>query len=105
MITGVPARVFKEKILIKTCNSYRKWNNLPHTMAALPRSSRSPGCWAQDPHIIPIPGTKRRSYLEQNWEALNVSLSAADVQALNQIFPEAVAGERYPAATMKMLNG
>nr|WP_255423044.1 aldo/keto reductase [Undibacterium sp. FT79W] len=61
---------------------------------------------AQDPHIIPIPGTKRRSYLEQNWEALNVSLSAADVQALNQIFPpEAVAGERYPAATMKMLNG
>jgi aryl-alcohol dehydrogenase-like predicted oxidoreductase len=45
MITGVPARVFKEKILIKTCNSYRKWNNLPHTMAAPPRSSRSPGYW------------------------------------------------------------
>lgn len=61
---------------------------------------------AQDPHIIPIPGTKRRVYLEQNWEALNVSLSAADVQALNQIFPpEAVAGERYPEASMKMLNG
>jgi len=61
---------------------------------------------AQDPHIVPIPGTKRRRYLEENWGALNLKLSAKDLQALNDIFPpDAVAGERYPEASMKVLNG
>ena len=61
---------------------------------------------AQDPHIVPIPGTKRRRYLEENWGALKLQLSASDLQALNDIFPpDAVAGERYPEASMKVLNG
>ena len=61
---------------------------------------------AQDPHIVPIPGTKRRRYLEENWGALALQLSASDLQALTAIFPtDAVAGERYPEASMKVLNG
>jgi aryl-alcohol dehydrogenase-like predicted oxidoreductase len=47
--------------------------------------------------IVPIPGTKRRSYLEQNCAAAEITLSAADIEALKQAFPlHATAGTRYP---------
>jgi aryl-alcohol dehydrogenase-like predicted oxidoreductase len=56
---------------------------------------------ARKPFVVPIPGTKRRSYLEDNVGAVSVSLSAAEVAALDAVFPVNVAsGERYPAATM-----
>jgi len=46
--------------------------------------------------IVPIPGTKRRQYLEENVGAANVKLSAADMQQLDATLrPEAVAGPRY----------
>lgn len=60
---------------------------------------------AQSTNIVAIPGTKRRSYLEQNVAALNVSLSAGDLQRIEQAAPRGTAvGDRYPAATMRMLN-
>jgi aryl-alcohol dehydrogenase-like predicted oxidoreductase len=50
------------------------------------------------PHVIPIPGTRRRTYLAENVAAASVALSAADVAALDAMFPpDGVAGERYPA--------
>jgi aryl-alcohol dehydrogenase-like predicted oxidoreductase len=46
--------------------------------------------------IVPIPGTKRRTYLEDNCGAVNVSLSTNDMEKLNNALrPEAVAGPRY----------
>jgi aryl-alcohol dehydrogenase-like predicted oxidoreductase len=61
---------------------------------------------AQDEHIVPIPGTRRRHYLEENSGALNVTLSATDLTALDQLFPaDAAAGERYTAEGMRILNG
>ena len=61
---------------------------------------------AQGDDIVPIPGTKRRSYLEDNVGALEVRLSAADLAALNSAFPKgAAAGERYATAGMVALNG
>ena len=52
---------------------------------------------AQGEDIIPIPGTKRRTYLEQNCAALDVRLSAAEIAQLNAAFPlNAAAGTRYP---------
>jgi len=61
---------------------------------------------AQDPHIVPIPGTKRCRYLEDNAGAVGVKLAPADLLALDAIFPPgAAAGERYTDASMKMLNG
>jgi len=61
---------------------------------------------AQDPHLVPIPGTKRRHYLEENAGACNVKLSAQDLQNLDAVFPRgAAAGERYTEASMKLLNG
>jgi aryl-alcohol dehydrogenase-like predicted oxidoreductase len=56
--------------------------------------------------IVPIPGTKRRTYLEENLKALDVSLSAADLARIESLFPKGAAhGPRYPEATMKLVNG
>ena len=60
---------------------------------------------AQGDHLIPIPGTKQRKYLEENVGALEVKLSASELAALESIFPaSAVAGLRYAEATMKQLT-
>ncbi len=60
---------------------------------------------AQGEDIVPIPGTKRRTYLDENARALDVTLSAAHLAALDAAFPpDAAAGERYPAAMMGALN-
>jgi len=62
---------------------------------------------AQGDHVIPIPGTKQRKYLESNVAAADVVLSADELGLLDEIFGanEAVAGERYDAKTMTLLNG
>jgi aryl-alcohol dehydrogenase-like predicted oxidoreductase len=54
-------------------------------------------------HVVPIPGTKRVAYLEENLAAANVHLSEADAQAIADAVPEA-AGERYPEAVMRSVN-
>ncbi|MGG5240606.1 aldo/keto reductase [Pseudomonas lurida] len=60
---------------------------------------------AQGEFIIPIPGTKQRRYLEENAAAVSISLSQAELAALDAIFPvEATAGLRYPEAVMAMLD-
>jgi aryl-alcohol dehydrogenase-like predicted oxidoreductase len=57
--------------------------------------------YAQGNDIFPIPGTKRRKYLDENVEALQVRLSKQDLQEIEEVFPAgAVAGERYGAAMM-----
>jgi aryl-alcohol dehydrogenase-like predicted oxidoreductase len=55
------------------------------------------------PHIVPIPGTKRVSYLEENLAAAKVRLSDAEVQEIAQALP-APAGERYPEEVMRSVN-
>jgi len=60
---------------------------------------------AQGDDIVPIPGTKRRKYLEENIAALDIRLAPEKLAALNAVFPpNAAAGERYPAASMGALN-
>jgi len=60
---------------------------------------------AQGGDIVPIPGTKRRRYLEENVKALGVHLSPDDLKALERVFqPGAVAGNRYPDAAMATIN-
>jgi aryl-alcohol dehydrogenase-like predicted oxidoreductase len=61
---------------------------------------------AQDKNIVPIPGTKRRKYLEDNVAALEVQLSAEDLRRIDEIFPAgAAAGLRYPEQMMQQVNG
>ena len=55
--------------------------------------------------IVPIPGTKRRSYLEENVGAASVSLSAAEMERLDAALPpEAVAGPRYNDRLMAFID-
>jgi aryl-alcohol dehydrogenase-like predicted oxidoreductase len=54
-------------------------------------------------HVVPIPGTKRVAYLEENLAAAGVRLSAAESAAIARALPPA-AGERYPEAVMRSVN-
>lgn len=60
---------------------------------------------ARGDNIVPIPGTKRRSYLEQNAAAAEIILSEYEVRSLEQAFPpQAAAGLRYPEFQLQMLG-
>ena len=60
---------------------------------------------AQGPDIVPIPGTKRRKYLEQNVEAVDLDIGPSQLTELEAIFPRgAAAGTRYPEAMMAAVN-
>jgi len=60
---------------------------------------------AQGSDIVPIIGTKRRNYLDENVAATGIRLSKADLDLIQDAIPRgAVAGERYPAATMSTVN-
>lgn len=55
--------------------------------------------------IVPIPGTKRRKYLEENLAAANLALSAEELAQLSAAFPPGVtAGTRYPEKQLKLLG-
>ncbi|MFI1759968.1 aldo/keto reductase [Streptomyces sp. NPDC020571] len=58
---------------------------------------------AQGEHLVPIPGTKRRTYLEQNAGAVEVELTEDDLARIAEELPEA-AGERYDEAGMRSVN-
>jgi aryl-alcohol dehydrogenase-like predicted oxidoreductase len=61
---------------------------------------------AQGDDIVPIPGTKRIKYLQENAAAVDITLRPAELNEIAAIFPaDAVAGDRYPQAMMTSLNG
>ena len=62
---------------------------------------------AQGENVVPIPGTKRVKYLEENLGALEVELSSDELAQLDEIAPKgkAAAGMRYPEAMMGSVNG
>ena len=61
---------------------------------------------AQGEHIVPIPGTRRIRNLDENLGALEVKLSAAELEAIDEVFPANVAaGERYAETMMRLLGG
>jgi aryl-alcohol dehydrogenase-like predicted oxidoreductase len=61
---------------------------------------------AQGEYIVPIPGTKRRKYVEENAAAVDLALAPQLLQNLQDIFPpDVAAGERYAASMKGLLNG
>jgi aryl-alcohol dehydrogenase-like predicted oxidoreductase len=61
---------------------------------------------AQGDDIVPIPGTKRRKYLEENAAALDFELTSEDLRRLNEVFASgAASGSRYPEHMMNLING
>lgn len=60
---------------------------------------------AQGNDIVPIPGTKRIKYLEENVGAVNIQLTKEDLKRINEtIPPDITAGDRYPESAMKAVN-
>ncbi|HZI58194.1 MAG TPA: aldo/keto reductase [Verrucomicrobiae bacterium] len=60
---------------------------------------------AQGDDIVPIPGTKRRKYLEQNLEAVNIKLTSSDLSRIDKVAPKGVAaGMRYPEPAMAAVD-
>ena len=71
------------------------------------RASQLALAWvlAQGEDVVPIPGTKRRRYLEQNAAAVEVLLTAAELAEIDAAFPpDAAAGLRYPEEMMRLVN-
>ena len=61
---------------------------------------------AQGDDIVPIPGTKRRKYLEENAAADDLKLTSEDLRRLSEVFPSgAASGLRYPEHMMNLING
>jgi aryl-alcohol dehydrogenase-like predicted oxidoreductase len=84
-------------------------------VSEIERMAREKGCtpaqlalaWVleQGSDIVPIPGTKRRSYLDENIGALDVRLTEDELLAIDRVLPlGAAAGTRYPAASMAAVN-
>jgi aryl-alcohol dehydrogenase-like predicted oxidoreductase len=82
---------------------------------SLKRISQSKGCtpaqlviaWllSRGEDIVPIPGTKKRKYLEENAAAANIALTDSDLEHLEQIYTECdIYGLRYPDDQMKRVN-
>jgi aryl-alcohol dehydrogenase-like predicted oxidoreductase len=60
---------------------------------------------AQGDDIVPIPGTKREKYLEENAAAVDVKLTREELEEIDQLLPPgAAAGPRYPEAAMRRVN-
>ncbi len=60
----------------------------------------------QGDDIVPIPGTKRRKYLEENAAAVDIELTSEDLRRLNKVFPSgAASGLRYAENMMGLING
>ena len=60
---------------------------------------------AQGEDVVPIPGTKRRAYLDDNVGAVNVTLTAGELRRVDEVLPKgATAGLRYPQQAMAAVN-
>ena len=60
---------------------------------------------AQGDDLIPIPGSSRRTHLEENLAALEISLTAEELSRIDEAAPKGItAGDRYPEGGMKVVN-
>lgn len=86
--------------------------DLVHRVAEIAKEKRcTPGqlalAWvmAQGNDIVPIPGTKRRKYLEENAAAIDIKLAKEDLDRIDEVFPpDVAAGQRYPEHMMASVN-
>ena len=89
----------KNQILVDRLRAIAQRRNVKPSQLAL--------AWvlAKGDDVIPIPGTKRRTYLEENAGATDITLTSAEVAELEAAFPaDQIVGERYPPASMKYID-
>ncbi|QRN34884.1 aldo/keto reductase [Pectobacterium brasiliense] len=96
---------FSGENFVKNLQLVEKINQLAQEKQVTPSQLALAWVLAQGEHIVPIPGTKRRRYLEENVGALDVTLTKEELAAIDAIFPpDAAAGERYGKESMAALN-
>ena len=89
----------------KNLDLVRRVDQIAREKACTPSQLALAWVLAQGNDIVPIPGTKRRKYLEDNAGAVEVKLSAEDRRRIEEVFPSgAAAGERYPEHMMQLVN-
>jgi aryl-alcohol dehydrogenase-like predicted oxidoreductase len=89
----------------KNLDLVRKVEELARAKNCTPSQLALAWVLAQGDDIVPIPGTKRRKYLEENVAAMNVTLTKEDLRHIDAVFPPDVAsGTRYPEYMMSLLN-
>jgi aryl-alcohol dehydrogenase-like predicted oxidoreductase len=89
----------------KNLNLVKKIKDIAEEKGCKPSQLALAWLLAQGESIVPIPGTKKIAYLEENIGALAVTLTESDLDRINQGAPRGIAaGERYPEAGMKGVN-
>jgi len=100
---GVPR--FAEENFSKNLSLVDRFGEVARAKGCSPAQLALAWLLAQGEEIVPIPGTKRRKYLEENAGAAEVALSATDLTHLNEMFPKgSFAGERYGPASMALVD-
>jgi aryl-alcohol dehydrogenase-like predicted oxidoreductase len=62
-------------------------------------------CLSQGDDVVPIPGTKKRTYLRENVQAVNISLTPEEIRRISEAFPlGAASGDRYPPVQMQRVS-
>jgi aryl-alcohol dehydrogenase-like predicted oxidoreductase len=96
---------FKGENFAKNLELVERVNEMAREKSVKPGQLALAWVLAQGDDIVPIPGTKRRTYLEQNAEASELELSGDEVARLNELAPKGIAaGDRYPEEMMKYVN-
>jgi aryl-alcohol dehydrogenase-like predicted oxidoreductase len=90
----------------KNLELVRRVEDMAHEKNCRPSQLALAWVMAQGGDVVPIPGTKRRKYLEENVGALDLELNTDDLHRLNDVFPfGAASGLRYPEHVMALVNG
>ncbi|MEV6183084.1 aldo/keto reductase [Streptomyces sp. NPDC052015] len=96
---------FQESSLVTNLALVERLRELAATVGATPAQLALAWLLHQGPDVVPIPGTKRRGYLDENLRACDIPLTGDLARALAEAIPaDAVVGERYDAARMATLN-
>jgi aryl-alcohol dehydrogenase-like predicted oxidoreductase len=99
-------RACKETTTRRIFTSAQELETIARAKACTPAQVALAWLLSRGDYIVPIPGTKRRSYLEENVKALAVHLSLDEVGRIEKAFPPGAAvGDRYPEYAMRHLNG
>jgi aryl-alcohol dehydrogenase-like predicted oxidoreductase len=90
----------------KNLDLVRKVKDLAQEKRCTPSQLALAWVLAQGNDIVPIPGTKRRKYLEENAAAVEVQLTKEDIARIDEVFPpDSASGSRYPEHMMSLING
>ena len=97
---------FQKENFQKNINLAEKVKELAKSKNVTPAQLALAWVMAQGNFIVPIPGTKRRKYLEDNIAAAAVKFTKDELDEITQFFPpDSATGARYPEIMMKSLNG